>query len=120
MFLPLAVALILRLAPGYHEKPDPERPRFLGPLRHARRGPGPANPALLKAYRGSLDVTIVIVALVGLGTQYKPLANVMSPVGLMVECAVIALFLGRAWGLWSADRKLRKIETAEVQAAIEA
>lgn len=111
-----AVVLVLLLAPGYDDRPPPERPKrgfwqardILWPIRKVLRSLWPRNPELLKAYRLSLANACLLAGVTNAAVDLVPgFAKTMSPVWILVECAVLGLLLGRAWGFWSADRRLK-------------
>jgi hypothetical protein len=111
----MVVFLILAFAPGYHDRPPLERPKkgfwrvadVLYPWRKALRELRPRNPKLLQAYSGSLVLAAFLAGGLNLAALTSPaFEKAMSPFWISVECAALTFLVGRAFGLWSADRKI--------------
>ena len=118
----LAVLLVLVLVPGYSDRPALERPKkgfwrvedIVYPIRRALRGLWPANPKLLASYRSALAEAWLVAGMSNLVARNFPgFVKTLPPIWLVLEGLVIGLFLGRAFGFWSADRKLQKQDGAE-------
>jgi hypothetical protein len=107
-FAPGGVSPLERPKKGFWQARD-----ILWPFRKFR-SQLPSNAQLSKAYGGSLVWALFVSSISALAIKFIPTAaKTISPVWLMVECAVVSIFVGRAWGFWSADRKLQKTQAAE-------
>lgn len=112
------VVALLYFSPG--GALDPERPKkgfwrardIFWPITKFR-SELPFNAQLSKGYSWSLLWAFIVSGLAALAIKFIPnIAKSISPLWLMAECVVVSIFVGRAWGFWSADRRLQKGETS--------
>ena len=116
-----AIFLILALWPGYEDLAPLERPKkgfwtfgsLWWPLKNTWRGLAPTNKALRSAMRVHLALALLLALACSIAAKVLPAFDAfMTWKGAALELAILALLLGRASGLWSADRRIRSSERA--------
>lgn len=80
------------------------------PLRRAYHDLWPHHAVLEKGQRGAWLVAFEVGLLIGSFADLFHLTKYLTTGWIMIEVAVVAFFLGRASGFWSADRRLMKAQ----------
>lgn len=83
------------------------------PLRRAYHDLWPHQAVLAKGQRSAWLIGFYVAALTMLAIDVFHIAQLNSPASVMVEIGLVAFFLGRASGFWSADRRITKAQAPE-------
>lgn len=120
-----AIFLILALWPGYKDLAPHERPKkgfwtfgsLWWPLKNTWRDLAPTNKALHSTMRINLALALLLALACSIAAKFLPAFDAfMTWKGAALEFVILALLLGRASGLWSADRRIRNAAKAPARA----